>query len=27
MCASVHDQADDLYRSCVARFGGDGKNL
>ncbi|KAA9880023.1 Rop family plasmid primer RNA-binding protein, partial [Escherichia coli] len=23
----LHDHADELYRSCLARFGGDGENL
>ncbi|HCS2406726.1 TPA: Rop family plasmid primer RNA-binding protein, partial [Shigella sonnei] len=24
---SFHDHADELYRSCLARFGDDGENL
>ncbi|HDL0251016.1 Rop family plasmid primer RNA-binding protein, partial [Acinetobacter baumannii] len=24
---SLHDHADELYRSCLARFGDDGENL
>ncbi|MGV6969827.1 MULTISPECIES: Rop family plasmid primer RNA-binding protein [Bacteria] len=27
MCESLHDHADELYRSCLARFGDDGENL
>ncbi|WP_113399225.1 Rop family plasmid primer RNA-binding protein, partial [Escherichia coli] len=25
-CESLHDHADELYRSCLARFGDDGEN-
>ncbi|EMY0551486.1 Rop family plasmid primer RNA-binding protein, partial [Escherichia coli] len=24
---ALHDHADELYRSCLARFGDDGENL
>ncbi len=27
ICESLHDHADELYRSCLARFGDDGENL
>ncbi|MBS9710785.1 Rop family plasmid primer RNA-binding protein, partial [Escherichia coli] len=26
-CEALHDHADELYRSCLARFGDDGENL
>ncbi|WP_142255021.1 Rop family plasmid primer RNA-binding protein [Klebsiella pneumoniae] len=26
ICESLHDHADELYRSCLARFGDDGEN-
>ncbi len=26
LCESVHDHADELYRSCLARFGDDGES-
>ncbi|MCQ8827465.1 Rop family plasmid primer RNA-binding protein, partial [Escherichia coli] len=26
ICESLHDPADELYRSCLARFGDDGEN-
>ncbi|EFW2600549.1 Rop family plasmid primer RNA-binding protein, partial [Shigella flexneri] len=26
-CESLHDHGDELYRSCLARFGDDGENL
>ncbi|WP_434083342.1 Rop family plasmid primer RNA-binding protein, partial [Escherichia coli] len=26
ICQSLHDHADQLYRSCLARFGDDGQN-
>lgn len=26
ICESLHDQADELYRSCLARFGDDGES-
>ncbi|MCZ7198019.1 Rop family plasmid primer RNA-binding protein, partial [Salmonella enterica] len=26
-CESLHDHADELYRSCLARFGDDGETL
>ncbi|EFZ6486230.1 Rop family plasmid primer RNA-binding protein, partial [Shigella flexneri] len=25
-CESLYDHADELYRSCLARFGDDGEN-
>ncbi|WP_420027213.1 Rop family plasmid primer RNA-binding protein, partial [Escherichia coli] len=25
--SDLHDHADELYRSCLARFGDDGENL
>ncbi|EDT7533288.1 Rop family plasmid primer RNA-binding protein, partial [Salmonella enterica subsp. enterica serovar Adelaide] len=25
ICESLHDHADNLYRSCLARFGDDGE--
>ncbi|WP_332127486.1 Rop family plasmid primer RNA-binding protein, partial [Escherichia coli] len=27
ICDWLHDHADELYRSCLARFGDDGENL
>ncbi|EFZ0172157.1 Rop family plasmid primer RNA-binding protein, partial [Shigella boydii] len=27
ICESLYDHADELYRSCPARFGDDGENL
>ncbi|PQN79518.1 Rop family plasmid primer RNA-binding protein, partial [Shigella flexneri] len=27
ICESLYDHADELYRSCLARFGDDGENL
>ncbi len=27
ICESLHDHADELYRSCLARFGDDGETL
>nr|WP_153674801.1 MULTISPECIES: Rop family plasmid primer RNA-binding protein [Enterobacteriaceae] len=27
ICESLHDHADELYRSCLARFGDDSENL
>ncbi|MCZ5213736.1 Rop family plasmid primer RNA-binding protein, partial [Escherichia coli] len=27
ICESLHDHADELYRSCLTRFGDDGENL
>ncbi|EKP3437360.1 Rop family plasmid primer RNA-binding protein, partial [Escherichia coli] len=27
ICEALHDHADELYRSCLARFGDDGENL
>ncbi|WP_162596517.1 Rop family plasmid primer RNA-binding protein, partial [Escherichia coli] len=27
ICESLHDHADELYRSCLARFGDDGEHL
>ena len=27
ICESLHDHADELYRSCLARFGDDGEAL
>ncbi|AMU85826.1 Rop family plasmid primer RNA-binding protein [Salmonella enterica] len=26
ICESLHDHADELYRSCLARFGDDGES-
>ncbi|MCZ5115356.1 Rop family plasmid primer RNA-binding protein, partial [Escherichia coli] len=26
ICESLHDHADELYRSCIARFGDDGES-
>ena len=27
ICEALHDHADELYRSCLARFGDNGENL
>ncbi|WP_141092320.1 Rop family plasmid primer RNA-binding protein, partial [Escherichia coli] len=27
ICEALHDHADELYRSCLARLGDDGENL
>ncbi|MEY5092664.1 Rop family plasmid primer RNA-binding protein, partial [Salmonella enterica subsp. enterica serovar Corvallis] len=27
ICESLHEHADELYRSCLARFSDDGENL
>ncbi|KHK17077.1 regulatory protein Rop [Listeria monocytogenes SHL008] len=27
ICEALHDHADELYRSCLARFGDDGEDL
>ncbi|WP_332121868.1 Rop family plasmid primer RNA-binding protein, partial [Escherichia coli] len=27
ICQTLHDHPDELYRSCLARFGDDGENL